>query len=87
MLLRWSDTYAWTLTVRPSDTLGQVVDALQHQGRPTPDRLADVRVAPSADTTLMWSHTGLPHPRRDATLAENGITSACVLRWVQVAED
>jgi hypothetical protein len=75
------------MTVRPWDTLGQVVDALQLLRRPSPDRLADVRVAPSADTTFMWSHTGLPHPRRDATLAENGITSACVLRWVQVAED
>jgi hypothetical protein len=75
------------LTVRPSYTLGQVVDALQQLRRPSPDRLAGVRVAPSAGTTFMWSHTGLPQPRRDVTLAENGITSACVLRWDQVAED
>jgi hypothetical protein len=46
-----------------------------------------VRVAPAADTPLLWSPTKLPHPRPDATLAENGLKPGNILRWVVLKKD
>ena len=85
-MLRWADRWTATIDVLPTDTLGHLANVLNENEISSPF-FGNVRVAPSADTTLLWSHSKLPHPRPDATLAENGLKQGNILRWVVVKKD
>jgi len=85
-MLRWADRWTATVDVLPTDTLGHLANVLNENEISSPF-FANVRVAPSVDTTLLWSHSKLPHPRPDATLAENGLKPGNILRWVVLKKD
>jgi hypothetical protein len=85
--LRWTDHWTGTVEVRPSDTLAQVGQALASRNQPSPEVWQSVRVAPTADTTLVWSHHALPHPYAHATVSQNGLHPECIMRWVQIRYD
>lgn len=76
-LLKWADSWTETVSVLPSDTLERLFAVTNAR----PQCLAEVRVAPSVETRRLKLHTRLPHPRPDATLAENGLKQGHVLRW------
>jgi hypothetical protein len=86
-MLSWQETQVYTVSVRPTDTLAQVFASLRERELPAPPHPESVRVAPSPDMKRVWSHHKLPHPRGDATMAENGLTPGCILRWVRVKKD
>ncbi|ELR19601.1 uncharacterized protein ACA1_198110 [Acanthamoeba castellanii str. Neff] len=73
----WADSWTETVSVLPSDTLERLFAVTNAR----PHCLAEVRVAPSVETRRLKLHTRLPHPRPDATLAENGLKQGHVLRW------
>jgi hypothetical protein len=86
---RWADVKSWTIDVSPSDTLAALVQKLKAAtgSYPVPHSLSEYCLAASSAVQLVAEHTSLPHPRLDATVAQNGLNAQCILRWKNEVDD
>lgn len=85
---KWHDTSTWDIAgVLPTDTLAQLIQkivAVVGNDKRVPDDPANFLLGSPADLTRAFSRPGGLAPRKpqlDATVSENGITSASTLRW------
>jgi hypothetical protein len=70
---QWGDTKTWTVDVRPSDTLAELLKKIETAtgGYRVPSSPSDFLVGATPATKLVSDHTNLPDPRLEATVGQN----------------